>query len=266
MKLGDRMKMYERAEAGRTALPGLPVVIRLDGKTFSKWTRGLERPYDSRLSDLMVETTRHLVKETGACIGYTQSDEITLVLAPHGPNSEPWLGGKLQKLVSITASQATAFFNAAVLQAIPEKAGKLAVFDSRAWVVPSREEAVNALLWRELDATKNSISMATRHYYSHKQMHKKTGSEMQDMLHAVGVNWNDYPAFFKRGSFLRRVVVERTLTPAELEGLPERHDARRNPDLVVTRSSIEVCPMPPFMQVVNRADVVFEGAEPQVAQ
>jgi len=262
MDIGDRMKLYEGRETLRTAMPGLPVVVRLDGKTFSKWTRGLQRPYDPRLSLLMVEVTKELVRETGAVIGYTQSDEITLVMPVPGQETEPWLGGKFQKIVSITAAMATAHFNLRVAEVIPEKRGVRAYFDSRAWAVPSEQEAANAVLWRELDASKNSISMAARHYYSHKELHKKSGSEMQDMLHEKGVNWNDYPDFFKRGVFVRRVVEERKLAPEELESLPERHAARQNPDLVFTRSSVEVLPMPPFMKVVNRVGVIFHGQEP----
>ena len=102
--LGDRMKDYEKRETARRPLPMLPVCVRLDGKRFSRWTKGLERPYDPRLSALMVDTTRHLLDETSAVIGYTQSDEISLVLWSDDPKRQLFLDGRLQKLVSILAS------------------------------------------------------------------------------------------------------------------------------------------------------------------
>jgi len=265
MELGDRMKNYEGRETKGCAMPGLPVVIRLDGKTFSKWTKGLARPFDVRLSALMVDVTKELVDATHALIGYTQSDEITLILPPATRESEMWLGGKFQKLVSVTAAMATAHFNAGVPHCIPERVGRLAFFDSRAWAMPTEAEAVNALLWRELDASKNSVSMAARHYYSHRELQGKNGSEMQDLLHEKDVNWNDYPSFFKRGTFVRRVVSTRKLSPDEIDALPEKHAARTNPDLEVTRSRVLPIAMPSFRTVTNRNAVVFEGADPETA-
>lgn len=263
--LGDRMKAYEKRETGRRCMPHLPICARIDGKRFSRWTEGLERPYDQRLSDLMVGTTRHLVSETQAVIGYTQSDEISLVFHSDDPKHQLFLDGRIQKLTSILASMATAWFNAHAGLSIPERAGRLALFDCRVWTVPTRAEAANVLLWRERDATKNSVSMAARHYYSHSDLHHRSSSELQELLHAKGVNWNDYPAFFKRGTFVRREVVERRLDVEELEALPEKHAARRDPDLIVRRSVLVTMDMPPFDKVVNREAVVFDGAEPETA-
>ena len=149
---GDRMKLYEQAEAGRRTLPLLPVCARIDGRSFSSWTRGLARPFDPGLSRAMVETTKTLVEETKARIGYTQSDEISLVFKADRFESELFFDGKIQKLVSVLASLATAHFNALVPELIPTKTGKLAVFDARVWTVPNDEEAANVLLWREKDA------------------------------------------------------------------------------------------------------------------
>jgi tRNA(His) 5'-end guanylyltransferase len=108
--------------------------------------------------------------------------------------------------------------------------------------------------------------MAARARYGHRELENRSGSEMQEMLWQKGVNWNDYPAFFKRGTFLQRRKVTRTFTSAELEALPERHEARRNPDLVVERTECVALDMPPFGKVVNRTEVVFGGAEPVVAE
>lgn len=261
-ELGDRMKQLEGTEAGRRFLPSLPICVRIDGKRFSRWTQGLARPFDWRLSDLMVQTTIRLVEDTHARIGYTQSDEISLVyFAEEG--SQVFLDGRIQKTTSILASMATAAFNAGVANAIPERATRPAIFDCRAWVVPTLEEAANTLLWRELDATKNSVSMAARHYYSHSALMGKSRAEMQDMLHAKGVNWNDYPAFFKRGSFVRRRTIESRFTAEEIEALPPKHAARRNPDLPVVRTTVEVVEMPSFKKVTNRVGVVFRNELPE---
>lgn len=262
--LGDRMKIYEGFEVGRRFLPRLPICVRIDGKRFSRWTRGLGRPYDQRLSDLMVHVTSRLVEETHAAIGYTQSDEISLVYYAKDPKSSVIFDGRIQKMTSVLASMATAWFNAEVPKRIPERAGQPALFDCRCWVTPSLDEAVNSLVWRERDATKNSLSMAARHYYSHKDLHGKQGTDLHDLLHAKGVNWNDYPAFFKRGVFVQRRTVQRQFTTQEIEALPAKHAARSDPTLTVTRSSVISLDMPPFNRVTNRVEVVFNGAEPVV--
>lgn len=258
---GDRMKRYEAAEAGRRAMQLLPICVRIDGKCFSSWTRGLDRPFDSRFSAVMVATTGELVKESGARIGYTQSDEISLVLAADEYGSEILFDGKLQKLVSVLASIATASFN--------DFAGRqwiggrpLALFDCRVWTVPNRTEAANVILWREKDATKNSISMAARAFYSHRQLFGKSAADMQEMLHEKGVNWNDYPTAFKRGVYVRRVVEQRPLSEEERERIPEAH--RSPAEELVSRSSVKRIEMPVFGTVTNREAVVFDGADPTV--
>lgn len=262
--LGDRMKLFEKMEAGRCFMPKLPICIRIDGKTFSKWTKGLKRPYDERLVQLMVHTTERLVEETNALVGYTQSDEISLILYSEDHKSQVFFDGKIQKIVSVLASMATVYFNDAVPIFVPEKKSYLALFDARAWIVPSPEEAVNNLLWRELDATRNSVSMAAQHYFSHKSLQGKSCNEMQDVLMLEkGVNWNDYPAFFKRGTYIRRQKVVRKFTVDELEKLPEKHEARKNPNLEVERTEIKKLEMPPIRRVENRVEVFFGGEDPR---
>jgi len=264
--LGDRMKTYENVEAGRRFLPLLPICARIDGKCFSKFTKGLERPYDKRLTDLMCQTTAYLVEETQANIGYTQSDEISLVWYSHEYKSQIFFDGRIQKMTSVLAAMATAYFNKYLAQYLPEKAEQLPVFDCRVWQVPTLEEAANSLLWRELDATKNSISLAARHYYAHQELHGKTSDEMQEMLWQKGVNWNEYPAFFKRGTFIQKYTVSRQFTAEEIDKLPEKHEARKNPDLQVERTEIRYVEMPPFSKVANRVDFIFYGAQPVVKQ
>ncbi len=262
------MKDLENREAGRKAMPWLPLCIRLDGKGFSAWTSELERPYDKRLSALMQDATKHLVAVTNARIGYCQSDEISLVLMQDESNfaSEHWFDGKFQKLVSVVCSELTVWFN----NRGPKRFEKVndwpgpALFDCRVWNVPNKDEAANTILWREKDATKNSISMAARHYYSHKELYGKSCSEMQEMLFQKGVNWNDYPAFFKRGTFFQLRDSVRCLTTAELSSIPEQHRVLVAGTAVRRRDIVEVN-MPSFTKVVNRVAVIFDGVEPEVA-
>ena len=130
--------------------------------------------------------------------------------------------------------------------------------------MPTREEAINTLLWRERDASKNSLSMAARHYYPHAALDGLRGPELHERLHEAGVNWNDYPAVFKRGTFVRRESVRRPFDADELESLPAQHEARRNPELVIERTVVQAIEMPPFDKVSNRIAVVFDGASPEL--
>ncbi len=237
---GDRMKAYERQETARRLLALLPVLVRIDGKNFSRFTRGLERPYDARLSELMLATTKYLVSESNALCGYTQSDEISLLLYSDEIKSQIFFDGKIQKINSVLASMTSAYFNYHKAEALPSKREELANFDSRVWSVPTRAEAANVFLWRERDATKNSISMAAREHYSHQELKGKTSNEMQEMLFHKGTNWNDYPAFFKRGVFVQRKAV-----------------------LETERTEITSIEMPPFDKVTNRVEVIFAGQAPE---
>lgn len=260
--LGDRMKAYESAEAGRRLMPLLPVLARLDGRAFHAFVKGLERPFDERLSRLMIETARFLLRDTVATVAYTQSDEITLAWVPTGYESQVFFDGRTQKMNSMLAALGSAYFNRRLPEFLPtEFSERLPVFDCRVWNVPNLEEAANTFLWRELDATKNSISMAARAHYGHADLHERTGPEMQEMLFRKGVNWNAYPAFFKRGTYLRREPVRRPFTPAELESLPQKHAARENPGLVVERSAVVSRELPPLARVENRVGVLFRGED-----
>lgn len=260
--LGDRQKSYEAIESGRILMPNLPIIARLDGRAWHTFCKGLERPYDIRLSSLMAKTSKFLAEQTNALISYTQSDEITLVLFKDTIESQVFFGGRVQKLNSIFASMATAYFNKHLEAHLPEKKDKMPLFDCRIWNVPSLEEASENLLWRELDATKNSISMAAQAYYSHKELHGKNGSEKQEMLFKKGINWDKYPAFFKRGSYFRRVNKFVKFTTEEINKLPMKHEARKIPNLMVERSLVEGVEFPPLNKVANKVDVLFFGATP----
>lgn len=261
ISLGDRMKLYEGYETNRAFMPLLPIMVRLDGKSFHSFTRGFQRPYDERMSSLMKEITKQLVIFSSAKIGYTQSDEITLVLYSESLDSQVFFDGSIFKTISVLASFASAIFNKLLSEYLPEKINETPIFDCRAWNVPSKYEAINCLIWRELDATKNSISMASQSYFSHKQLMGKTGSDKQEMLFSAGVNWNDYPAFFKRGVYFQRRKVIRKFTTNEIEKLPKKHNARNNPNLEIERTDIFELDMQ-LLKVTNKIEVVFDGQEP----
>ncbi len=255
------MKEYERQETERRFLPLAPVYARIDGRSFSRFTQGMDRPYDPALSRCMIEVTRHLVSETGALLGYTQSDEISLVWQMPDYKSQMLFDGKAQKLVSVLASMTAIKFGLLAQAHWPERVAKLLpCFDCRVFSLPNREEAANAILWREKDATKNSISMAARSVYSHNALHNQGAADMQEMLFQKGINWNDYPSFFKRGTFLQRRKVYKVLDGAVLAKIPAKH----RPDGPIERWEIVELLMPPFTQVTNRAAVVFDGADPAV--
>lgn len=258
--LGSRIKEYE-ALASQKLMPRLPIIIRADGKNFHNWTKGCKRPYDERLQNLMDEVTKKLVEETHSVVGYTQSDEVTLILWNPDPKSEPYFGGRVNKLNSVVASMASAWFNKLVPTYLPEKT-KLAYFDCRAFAVPSLAEAVDVLIWRELDSTKNAISMAAQSLFSHKELQNKNGSEMQEMMFQLKqVNFNDYPSRFKRGAYFRKQNISRKFTKEELESLPEKHAARLNPDLLITRNVVRSLELPPILKIKNPVEVFFFNSE-----
>lgn len=263
--LGDRIKGYEQDWENRL-MPLVPAVVRFDGRAFHSFSRGLHRPYDKRLSDLMIETTKQMVRISGACIGYTQSDEITLVILVDDPKSEMFFGGRVQKMTSILPSQLSVFFNYAMNEYLPEKAGSFPVFDCRVFSVPNKTEASNVLVWREMDATRNSVSMAAQSVYSHKQLLNKSCNEMQEMLFQKGINWSNYPSFFKRGTYVQKRKVSRYFTTEEMESLPPKHEARTNPELKVLRTDYVILDMPPITKVINREKVIFDGEEPQTKE
>lgn len=213
MKLGDRIKLYEKMETSERFMPMLPIYARIDGRSFSKFTKGMTKPYDRTLSKIMMEVTKYLVEETGACIGYTQSDEISLVFFQKSMESDVFFSAKKQKMVSVLAALATAKFIELALKMFPEECSKrLPVFDCRVFQVPSKVEAVNCLVWRSQDAIRNSIQMAGRAVFSHSELDRKNQSNILDMLiNEKGINWNDYPKYFKEGSFWQRQTYEKNV-------------------------------------------------------
>jgi tRNA(His) 5'-end guanylyltransferase len=261
-KLGDRMKQYERLTDSRL-MPLLPTFARVDGRSFHSFTRGMKRPYDIDMSTAMIQTALNLAKETNACMAYTQSDEITLVWLSTDSRSQIWFDGRHSKMVSQIAALSTLYFYRICEVSMPEYAKKLPSFDARVWQVPNKTEAANVFLWRELDAIKNSISMAARAVYSDKELHGKHSSDKKEMLQLKGLNWDLYPSFFKRGSFIQKRTVIRPFTTEELSNLPEKHEARENPNLTVARTEFKIMEhLPSFNQIQNKENFIFDGSEP----
>jgi len=198
-KFGSRMKGYENAY--RTYLPKrMPVIIRIDGKAFSTYTRGMVKPFDANLADVMWGTCQYLLENiAGAKLAYTQSDEISILVTNYDKlTTESWFNNNLQKMVSVSASMATAIFNEEIKGSYPEKS--LAMFDARAYVIP-KDEVNNYFLWRQQDATKNSIAMVGQANFSQKELQGLNRSKLQDKLMLEkGINWNDLPTWQKRGT------------------------------------------------------------------
>lgn len=219
--LGDRMKTYEATSTSRKAFKGQPIIVRLDGKSFHKFTSGMERPFDSALTAMMIDLTKALVDKTGANFGYTQSDEITLgFFIDSTSKAEYMFDGRFQKMESVIAGMATGLFLLSCIQHFPERVKMLPVFDCRAFVVPNLLEAYHSVLWRQQDCTKNAISMAAQSMFSHKSLQGLNGSEMQEKMWAEkNVNFNDYPASFRRGTFARRLRTFEPLDAAVIEKL-----------------------------------------------
>lgn len=213
--LGDRMKTYESVTQG-FVMRRTPVIIRIDGRAFHTFTKCLKHidptvaksPFSDLMHQCMMYTTRKLVENIQNCVlGYTQSDEISLVLRDWDTHeTQQWYGGNVQKTVSVSAAIATAAFNYVFNKDGREATGfsDLAQFDSRAYNVP-HEEVTNYLIWRQQDASRNSVQMLGHFHFSQKQMHGKNNSQVQDMLMLEkNVNWNDLPAWMKRGSCVVR--------------------------------------------------------------
>ena len=214
--LGDRMKGYENVS--RIYLPRrLPVIIRVDGRAFHTFTKGFQRPFDDVLARAMRETAVALCKEiSGAKLAYTQSDEISILITNNDTvDTQPWFDNNLQKLTSLSSSIATRAFDNAFQGAISEynesfnlyttyfRVLHKATFDARAFVLPA-DEVCNYFIWRQQDATRNSIQMVAQSLYSHKELQKKNCDELQVMILQKGINWDHYEPWKKRGICIKK--------------------------------------------------------------
>lgn len=227
--LGTRMKSYYENIPKTKLMRRTPVAIRIDGKAFHTFTKGFDRPFDKVLMTTMQETTQYLCENIQGCVfGYTQSDEITLILIDYKRlNSSAWFDYEVQKICSIAASMTTMVFNKIFDMNVdkfiynPDNVGmtedeavyvvdlmsnyrlartKGAMFDARCFNIP-KEEVTNLIYWRQLDATRNSIQMVGQANFSHKELQNKNCNDIQNMLLTErDINWNNYPTSCKRGT------------------------------------------------------------------
>lgn len=211
---GDRMKRYELPT--RTVLPPRTyTILRVDGRAFHTLCRDFDRPYDQGLMNAMDDVAENLCKEIGGSVlAYTQSDEVSVLFTDLGSvNSQPWFGGVVAKQVSVAASIATVAFNRFMN---PGGRWPWAQFDARVFTIPQPVEVANYFIWRQRDAVRNSIQMAAQHHFSHKQLQGLNSGQLQEKLHQeAGVNWNDYPAGFKRGRMTIRKEAIRSVEYAD---------------------------------------------------
>jgi len=226
--LANRMKTYYEEIPKTKLMRRTPVIVRLDGKAWHTWTRSFQKPFDDILIASMQETMKYLCENIQGCVfGYTQSDEISLVLVDYkNLNSSAWFDYEVQKMCSISASMATMYFNKifekyvrknypndfeptinnSPLSAYLKAIEKGAMFDSRCFNLP-KEEVTNYIYWRQLDATRNSIQMLGQSEFSHKELHGKSCNIIQDMLLTKkNINWNNLPTYKKRGSSCKKDI------------------------------------------------------------
>jgi hypothetical protein len=202
ISLGDRIKQ-DFEDRTRYLLPRRSYfILRVDGRAFSSYTQKCAKPFDRQFMQDMDETAKYLCAEIqGAKMAFVQSDEISIVFTDFDtPETHLMFNGNIQKIVSVTASLAAAKFN----QLRPD--GGLAGFDARVFSVPLRVEVFNTLLWRQIDAMKNSIQMTARHYLGPNKIHGLNVDQLQAELIKIHKPWTDCPVGFQQG----RVIVKET--------------------------------------------------------
>ena len=223
--LGDRMKENYENRAKTYLVRRMPVIIRLDGKAFHTFTKGMKKPYDEIFHNAMNATMKYLCENIQGCkLGYTQSDEITLLLTDYDTlDTDAWFDNNVQKICSVSASMATMKFNQVLRNQVSDWMDENveytgvdiqlslearaytraittgAMFDSRCFNIPI-EEVTNCFIWRQQDATRNAIQMLGQCNFSHRELQGKSCKDIQDMLMTQkGINFNDMPTEFKRG-------------------------------------------------------------------
>ncbi len=239
-ELGKRMKGYE--QVSKTVLmKRTPVAIRIDGRAFHTFTKGLKKPFDFVLVKSMQQTMQYLCQNIQGCVfGYTQSDEITLILTDYATfETSAWFDYEVQKLCSISASMATMAFNKFFAENVAEEkmsyrtslvpqsvemqqkmeiyherldiaVNRGAMFDARCFNI-SKEEVCNLVYWRQLDAMRNSIQMVGQANFSHKELQGKTCENIKEMLKIDRkILWSDLPIHYQRGTACFYAEVEHT--------------------------------------------------------
>ena len=195
MDIGERIKKYEACSKG-TLLPRGYIVIRVDGKAFHTFTKGMHKPFDEKLIDAMVNAGQRCVSEMhGFKMGYHQSDEFTFILSDlDSYETDLWFDRDVQKICSITASMFTAYFNDFF-------GSSGALFDARVFNVPN-EDVPNVIIWRQRDWERNSLQMLARSVFSHKELNNKKHSEIHDMLRTKNINWAELTDRLKNGTLI----------------------------------------------------------------
>lgn len=257
--LGDELKHYENIESGRGGMIGEPIVVRVDGVSFSKFTRGFEKPFDKRIAQAMDEACAAVVDRLQPVLGYTQSDEMTFVF--WDPEFDVAFAGRLQKLASVCAATASGAFLKAALRLFPDRVESYTpVFDGRAHVLDITLAAKN-VEWRELDARRNAVSMAAHSVLGHSALPGKSSADMKEMMAEAGVDYASYPERFKRGAYFRRrkVAVERT--PEEMARIPEEYRARAA-GVKERTLTVRLEGVPPLSLVENLEGFVFHDEAP----
>lgn len=242
-ELGTRMKEFYESVPKTKLMRRTPVAIRIDGKAFHTFTRGFSKPFDDILINTMQDTMKYLCKNIQGCVlGYTQSDEITLILVDYKRlNSSAWFDYEVQKMCSIAASMATMAFNKFFESNVEKendsftaewldedtynpnyKNTKLkdlwrvhnnalkngAMFDARCFNIP-KEEVTNLVYWRQLDATRNSIQMVGQANFSHKELQGKSCEKIKEMLITEKeISWEDFRPMYKHGFCCIKVTTE----------------------------------------------------------
>lgn len=193
--LGDRMKsQYE--DRTRYMLPRRTyTIIRIDGKAFHTFTRGMIKPFDSLLHEHLCSAAKRLCEEAQGCkLAYVQSDEASFLLRDFDDiSTQAWFDGNVQKICSVAASVFTEGFGASG-----------AYFDARVFTIPDAVEVENYFIWRQKDAERNSLQSVAQSLYSHKELHLKSQVELNALIQAKGANWNDFPDWAKQGSAVYR--------------------------------------------------------------
>ena len=217
--LGIRMKTFYEGIPKTKLMRRTPVAIRIDGKAFHTFTKGFKKPFDEILVKTMQETTQYLCNNIQGCVfGYTQSDEITLILVDYKElNTSAWFDYEVQKLCSITASMATLAFNRnfmirvmheeiineaseEYIETLKTALNRGAMFDARCFNIP-REEVTNLIYWRQLDAERNAIQMVGRAYYSQKELHGLSCKQIKDKLFdEKNIAWDTVQNHLRRGT------------------------------------------------------------------
>ncbi len=264
--IGNRMKSYESISTSRKLIPLLPVYVRIDGRSFSRFTKKANKPFDLSISNAMHEATKELLLQTHAAIAYVQSDEISLV---YEPSAEMMFGGKIHKWESVLAAMAsTAFFRALVKdedwnERQPNWMNKNPHFDARVIQMPSKTEVANMMLWREMDARRNAVSMLASSLFSHKSLQNTSTKDRLARIEKHGVDFDSYPSAFRLGTFYQKRVEQHVLTEEERMSIPER----KRPEIgkVFFRNVVAALDMPPFCDVANRVEVIFEAKDAEHA-